>query len=92
MRVFWIESFLVVDEPVIALFVAHLLWGTLRGEGVIGSNICANVNQRERGKQHGKMGGTNLKRSAVFASLMLVCRCKRADEGNLEVSAILVSF
>ena len=59
---------------------------------MIGLNICANVNQRERGKQHGKMGGTNLKRSAVFASLMLVCRCKRADEGNLEVSAILVSF
>ena len=47
---FLAESFFVVDEPVIALLVAHLLWRTLRGESVIGSNICANVNQRERGE------------------------------------------
>ena len=49
-REFLIESFLVVDEPIITLLVAHLLGRTLWGEGVIGSRICANITQRERGK------------------------------------------
>ena len=44
-----VESFLVVDEPIITLLVAHSLGRTLGGESVIGSRICANKNQRERG-------------------------------------------
>ena len=49
-REFFVESLLVVDEPIITLLVAHLLGRTLWGESVIGSRICANINQRERGK------------------------------------------
>ena len=49
-REFLVESFLVVDEPIITLLVAHSLGRTLWGESVIGSRICANINQRERGK------------------------------------------
>ena len=49
-REFLVESFLAVHEPKIALLVAHSLGRTLWGESVIGSRICANINQRERGK------------------------------------------
>ena len=89
---FLAESFFVVDEPVIALLVAHLLWRTLRGESVIGSRICTIVNYHERGKIAWQLRGTNLKRTTVFASLMLVVRCQGADEGNLQISAFFVSF
>ena len=45
-----VRSLLAVDEPKVTLLVAHLLGRTLWGESVIGSRICANGNQREKGK------------------------------------------
>ena len=49
-REFFVESLFVVDEPIITLLVAHSLGRTLWGESVIGSRICANMKQHEKGK------------------------------------------